>query len=67
MLVPDVIAAAEIAIADMALRACFARECASGPEVHAMEWRITHESPGFVVVEMTVFDAQGTPIGGSSW
>ena len=67
MLTSDVIQAAELALADMSIRACFAREVSQNPQVTAMEWRVAHDSPGLVVIDLTCYDRHGMPIGGGSF
>lgn len=67
MLTPQIFQAAEHALADMALRAVFAREIGSNPEVNAMEWRVSHDSPGLVCIDLTCFDRAGVPIGGGAF
>lgn len=58
-------AAAERALASMALRAILAREALGRPEVDGITFECTLESPGLVVTEVTLTSG-GRPVEGFS-
>lgn len=57
-------AAAERAVASMAMRALLAREAADRPEVTGLTFRVTFDEPGLTVVECDVIGLEGRAIEG---
>lgn len=60
-------AAAEWALAGMALRAIFARECESSPDVVELRVSVVRDAlPGLVVAEFELIDHAGMAVAGGT-